>query len=150
VPDPFRFLLRVRYGECDAQGIVFNARWGDYVDVAVTEYLRAMFGTVVPAASIDMRLVKQTLEWRASARYDDVLDCRISTVKIGTTSFTFATQFHRLTDGTHLATAETVYVACDLAGAKQPVTAAQRSTLERGAPGVVVDHAGAGQRPTPS
>ncbi len=147
MPDPFRFLLRVRYGECDAQGIVFNARWGDYVDVAVTEYLRAMFGTVDPAASIDMRLVKQTLEWRASARYDDVLDCRISTVKIGTTSFTFATQFHRLADGAHLATAETVYVACDPAGAKQPVTAAQRSTLERGAPGVVVDHGG-GQRPS--
>ncbi|HEY5920438.1 MAG TPA: thioesterase family protein [Kofleriaceae bacterium] len=141
--DPFRFFLRVRYGECDAQGIVFNARWGDYVDVAVTEYLRALFGTVESAGSIEMRLVKQTLEWRASARYDDVLDCRVSTAKIGTTSFTFATQFRRLADGTDLATAETVYVACDLAGAKQPVSPAQRATLERGAPGVVVDHAGA-------
>src|SRR5262245_38413749 len=35
---PFRFLLRVRYGEVDAQKVVFNARWGDYVDLAVTEY----------------------------------------------------------------------------------------------------------------
>ena len=141
--DPFRFLLRVRYGECDAQGIVFNARWGDYVDVAVTEYLRALFGTVESAGSIEMRLVKQTLEWRASARYDDVLDCRVSTAKIGTTSFTLTTQFRRLADGLDLASAETVYVACDLTGAKQPVTAAQRSTLESGARGVVVDHAGA-------
>ena len=25
---PFRLLLRVRYGECDAQQVVFNARYG--------------------------------------------------------------------------------------------------------------------------
>src|SRR5687768_9142235 len=40
---PFRFLFRVRYGECDQQNIVFNARWGDYIDIACTEYLRALF-----------------------------------------------------------------------------------------------------------
>jgi len=37
---PFRLLLRVRYGECDAQQVVFNARYGDYVDVAATEFYR--------------------------------------------------------------------------------------------------------------
>ena len=40
----FRFRFRVRYGECDAQQIVFNARWADYVDIAATEYTRALFG----------------------------------------------------------------------------------------------------------
>jgi acyl-CoA thioester hydrolase len=137
---PFRFLLRVRYGECDAQGIVFNARWGDYVDVAVTEYFRAMFGTVAPD-NFDMRLVKQTVEWRASARFDDVLDCRVSTLRVGNTSFAVQTQFFR--DDTQLATAETVYVAVDRAGTKQLVGEADRRALERGVPGLVVDHAGA-------
>lgn len=33
--------LRVRYGECDAQKVVFNARYGDYMDVAVLEFMRA-------------------------------------------------------------------------------------------------------------
>jgi hypothetical protein len=28
-------VFRVRYGECDAQKIVFNARWGDYIDPAL-------------------------------------------------------------------------------------------------------------------
>ena len=46
--DPFRFLFRVRYGECDAQAIVFNARWGDYVDIAVTEFARALPSDHVP------------------------------------------------------------------------------------------------------
>ncbi|MFP5307388.1 MAG: acyl-CoA thioesterase, partial [Gammaproteobacteria bacterium] len=26
--DSFRYYLRVRYGECDAQKVVFNARYG--------------------------------------------------------------------------------------------------------------------------
>ena len=142
--EPFRFLLRVRYGECDAQGIVFNARWGEYVDIAVAEYSRVLFGSVDPAVTgIDWRLVKQTIEWRASARYDDVLDCRVATVRVGTTSFVLSTQFRRHADGTDLATAETIYVAFDHAGVKQPVSDTHRRALERGAPGTVVDHAGA-------
>jgi acyl-CoA thioester hydrolase len=143
VPDdvPFRFLLRVRYGECDAQGIVFNARWGDYVDIAVTEYTRSLFGSIAP--SMEWRLVKQTLEWRASARFDDVLECRVSTLRVGTTSFTFTTQFRRFADAADLAAAETIYVACDPAGTKIAIGDAHRAALERGAPGIVVDHAGA-------
>jgi acyl-CoA thioester hydrolase len=144
VGEPFRFLLRVRYGECDAQGVVFNARWGDFVDVAVTEFSRALFGSVDPAVTgIDWQLVKQTIEWRAPARYDDVLDCRVATLRVGTTSFTITTQFRRFADAAELATAETVYVAFDRHGEKQAVTPDYRSALERGAPGVVVDHAGA-------
>ena len=41
---PFRFRFRVRYGECDAQGVVFNARYGDFVDISVNEYIRTLFG----------------------------------------------------------------------------------------------------------
>ena len=142
---PFRLFLRVRYSECDAQGIVFNARWADYVDIAVGEFSRALFGSVDPQVTgIDWRLVKQTIEWRASARYDDVLDCRVSTLRLGTTSFTLTTQFRRRGDDAELATAETVYVAFAPGGGKQPLAAAHRSALERGAPGVVVDHAGGG------
>jgi acyl-CoA thioester hydrolase len=137
--------LRVRYGECDAQGIVFNARWVDYVDVAVTEYTRALFGGVDPAKTgMDWRLAKQTLEWHAPGRYDDVLDIRIRTMRVGTTSFLVATELRRLGEDPLLVSAETVYVSIDpKSGTKKPVTPAQRAALEAGAPGVVVDHAGA-------
>lgn len=142
--DSFRFLLRVRYNECDAQGIVFNARWVDYVDVAVTEYMRVLFGSADPAVTgVDWRLVKQTLEWRAPARFDDVLDIRIATRRIGTTSFTLATEFRRFGDPLILATAETIYVTIDRTARKQAVSDEHRAALERGAPGLVVDHAGA-------
>src|SRR3954452_12583206 len=36
--------LRVRYGECDPQGIVFNANYLLYFDVAFTEYWRDRIG----------------------------------------------------------------------------------------------------------
>jgi acyl-CoA thioester hydrolase len=134
----FCLRLRVRYAECDGQGIVFNARWGDYVDVAVGEYARAVFGGV--AESLDWKLVKQTIEWRASARYDDVLDIRVATVRIGTTSFILETRFSR--GDTHLARAETVYVVVDQAtGTKRPVPDGARIALERGSDRTV-DQAG--------
>jgi acyl-CoA thioester hydrolase len=139
--NPFRFLLRVRYGEVDAQKIVFNARWADYVDVAVTEYQRALWKDI---AALEMVLAKQTIEWKSSARFDDVIEARILTKAVGTTSFTIATELRRFPDGPVLATAETVYVAFDLErGEKMPVPPRFRELLERGAPGVVVDHAGA-------
>src|ERR671926_16488 len=41
---PFRHRLRVRYGECDPQGIVFNANYLAYFDVGITELWRATVG----------------------------------------------------------------------------------------------------------
>lgn len=142
---PFRYLLRVRYGECDGQGIVFNARWGEYVDLAAAEYTRHLFGSTDPAASdFDCRLVKQVMEWHASARFDDVLECRVTTLRIGTTSYATQTQIFRLAGGVHLADCETIYVSVMHGTAtKRPIPDRHRAALERGGAGIVVDHAAA-------
>lgn len=144
MPEPFRFLFRVRYAECDPQQIVFNARWAEYVDVAATEYTRELFGSVDPeAAGVDWRLVRQLVEWRASARFDDVLVAAVRTVKVGTTSFTLATEFRRHGEDAVLVTAETVYVVVEPhRPVKLRVPDRHRAALERGAPGKVVNHAG--------
>ena len=143
--EPFRLLLRVRYSECDAQGIVFNARWGEYIDVAASEYTRVLLGSVDPAVTgADWRLVKQTTQWRAPGRFDDVVELRVSTSKVGTTSFILTTDARRHGDGLQLVDCETVYVIVDVAsGTKRPIPDSLRAALERGAPGVVVDHAAA-------
>ena len=138
-------LLRVRYSECDAQGIVFNARWGEYIDVAASEYTRVLLGSVDPAVTgADWRLVKQTTQWRAPGRFDDVVELRVSTAKVGTTSFILTTDARRHSDGLQLLDCETVYVIVDVAsGTKRPVPDPLRAALERGAPGILVDHAAA-------
>lgn len=133
----FRLKLRVRYSECDAQGIVYNARWGDYIDLACGEYTRAIFD-----ASYDWRLVKQTIEWKAPARFDDVLAIGVSTLRVGTTSFTLG--FHIARAYQLLASAETTYVFVDnAANHKLPIPPAARLALERGAPEIVVDQSAA-------
>jgi acyl-CoA thioester hydrolase len=137
----FRYYLRVRYGECDAQKVVFNARYGDYTDLAVTEYLRALgFGEALVDGSFDYQLVRQTTEWKAPARFDDVLEVRVRGVSVGTSSFTIACDFRRACDDVPLARSETVYVMIGAHG-KTPVPAPIRAAILEGID-AAVDHAG--------
>lgn len=107
-------VLRVRYGECDAQKVVFNARYGDYVDIAVLEFMRALpMGEHFLDGTLDYQLVKQTTEWRAPARFDDRLAITVLPVALGTTSFTLRAEFRREGEPEVLATSETVYVLMD-------------------------------------
>jgi acyl-CoA thioester hydrolase len=110
----FRYYLRVRYDECDAQKVVFNARYGFYVDLAVGEFLRALgYGEQMISGDLDYQLVRQTTEWKAPARYDDVLEAAVRVVKLGTTSLTLAVDFRIAGREPVIATAETVYVMVD-------------------------------------
>jgi acyl-CoA thioester hydrolase len=140
---PFRYFLRVRYSECDAQKVVFNARYGDYVDLAVTEFMRALgFGAEVADGRLDYQLVRQTLEWKASAHFDDIVEAQVTSKRLGNTSFTLGIEFRRVGFDAVISTAETVYVMVDSGLRKTPLTSLFRESLERGAPGVVSDHAG--------
>lgn len=141
----FQFLLRVRYGECDAQHVVFNARYADYADLAVTEYFRALLGGYkeLLARGIDNQVVKMVLEWKAPARFDDVLCISVKLKQMGNTSFTLQFAFYEQSAMRHLADAEIVYVVVDAKiYQKMPIPPDMRSALERGAPGVVVNQSG--------
>lgn len=141
---PFTYYLRVRYGECDAQKVVFNSRYGDYVDVAVNEFLRALgFEAQLVSGELDFQLVKQTTEWRGPARFDQVLAASVAASRIGTTSFTFATEFRIAGDDRVICAVETVYVMVDSRTlTKKLIPPDVRAAFERGAPGVETDHAG--------
>ena len=141
---PFRYYLRVRYIECDAQKVVFNSRYSEYVDVAINEFLRA--AGVLQAftdGELDFQLVKQTIEWKAPARFDQVLELSVDTRKLGTTSFTVATDFRIAGgDGRVIVSIETVYVLVDgRTLTKLPLPDPLRDALQHGAAGRVTDHA---------
>jgi acyl-CoA thioester hydrolase len=140
---PFRYYLRVRYVECDAQKVVFNSRYAEYVDVAMNEYLRAL-GVLdqFTRGHLDFQLVRQTVEWRAPARFDQVLELSMRTTAVGTTSFTVAVEFRVAGDDRVIVTAETVYVLMDGATlTKLPVPDDVRAALTAGARGQTIDHA---------
>lgn len=141
---PFRYYLRVRYSECDAQKVVFNARYGEYVDIAVSEFVRALgFNQAGSEPDFDFQLVKQTTEWRAPARFDEVLELAVIPKHLGNTSFTVLTEFRIAGDEKVIATTETVYVNVDPKTiTKAPIADRIRKALTEGAQGVAVDHAG--------
>ncbi|HLG99899.1 MAG TPA: thioesterase family protein [Bryobacteraceae bacterium] len=144
--NPFRYYLRVRYGECDAQRVVFNPRWADYVDIGSTEFFHAIgFGEALAGGVLDYQLAKLTLEWKAPARFDQVLELSIYTTKLGNTSFTVATDFRIAGSEPIVCKAETVYVNVDPKTlTKLPLASDVRAALEAGAPGKIVDQASRG------
>jgi acyl-CoA thioester hydrolase len=140
---PFRYYLRVRYIECDAQKVVFNSRYSEYVDVSINEFLRAI--GVLPEfleGRLDFQLVKQTVEWKAPARFDQVLELSIAAVRLGTTSFTIGTTFRIAGHEAPIVAAETVYVLVNAETlTKLALPDSLREALSQGAAGQVTDHA---------
>jgi len=90
VPPPFKHELRVRYGECDPQGIVFNANYLLYFDVAFTEMWRAAVGPwqEMVERGIDAVVAEANLRFRSPARFDDELELPVQIVRLGATSTT--------------------------------------------------------------
>ena len=141
---PFRYYLRVRYIECDAQKVVFNSRYAEYVDVGINEFLRAA-GVLqqFTAGGLDFQLVKQTIEWKAPARFDEVLELSIAATRLGTTSFTILTEFRVAGDPRVIVTVETIYVLVAAHTlATQPLPDDLRAAFAAGARGRTADHAG--------
>jgi acyl-CoA thioester hydrolase len=87
---PFVHTLRVRYGECDPQGIVFNANYLLYFDVAFTEMWRAAVGPwqEMVEGGYDAVVGEAHLDFRSPARFDDVLDLSVLVVRLGSTAMT--------------------------------------------------------------
>jgi acyl-CoA thioester hydrolase len=147
MPDPFCYYLRVRYAECDAQQVVFNSRYVDYVDAAMTEFTRVIWGDYndLLAQGIDNQVVHLSIDWKAPARFDEVVAITVTPARIGDSSYTLRVDFYSHASGRHLATAEVVYVMVTADSfEKMAIPENMRQPLEKGAPGVRVDHAGAG------
>ena len=93
----FSHRLRVRYGECDPQGVVYFARYPVFVDIGMTELWRDRIGPyndMVEAGS-DMVVAELALRYRASATFDDEIDVVIVVDKLGETSLTCAWRIER-------------------------------------------------------
>ncbi len=86
--EAFEYALRVRYAECDVQGIVFNAHYLAYFDVSMTELWRAAYGgyQVMLDRGIDMVLAEANVRYLSPARFDDELRLGVSVARLGTTS----------------------------------------------------------------
>jgi acyl-CoA thioester hydrolase len=116
VPEPFRHRIRVRFNECDAQGVVFYANYLMYFDVAMTELWREGFGDGYAGMIVngtDAMVAEANIRYRASARFDDELDLVARVTRIGTTSSMTTIIAERVADGVVLAEADLRHVFID-------------------------------------
>ena len=93
-PEDFRFVhrLRVRWSEVDMQQIVFNAHYAMYLDTAICDYWRHLalpYEATMQALNGDIFLKKTTVEFHASARYDDALAVGLRCARVGRSSMVF-------------------------------------------------------------
>jgi acyl-CoA thioester hydrolase len=131
MPEPFVHTLRVRYHECDAQGIVFNANWLTYFDVTLTEWFREAFGSygaLMEEHGADVVLAETTLRFRGSASFDEDLAISVAIERLGTTSMVAVFTARRGDEA--LVEGRTVYVFVDPATmGKQPIPEDVRERL---------------------
>jgi acyl-CoA thioester hydrolase len=105
--------LRVRYGECDQQGVVFNAHYFAYFDHVLTEVWRDV---VMPynqmlEAGVDVVVAEARASFKQPARFDEEIDLQWWVTRLGNTAMTTRIDVMRGDD--LLAEGELVHVYVD-------------------------------------
>lgn len=129
---PFTHRLRVRYGECDPQGIVFNANYFTYFDVALTEMWREAVGAYgeMMDTGTDMVVAEARARYLAPAGFDEELDVDVLITRLGTTAMTTRMEVRR--EDTLVVEGEMRHVFVDVAAkTKKPIPGDIRAGLER-------------------
>jgi acyl-CoA thioester hydrolase len=123
--------LRVRYHECDLQGVVFNANYLAYFDIALTEFMRETLGSYqeLRARGLDLLVVEATVQFRSPARFDDELEIAFVPTPLGRSSMVSQLLIER--DGEALAEGRMVHVFVDVeAQTKVEIPAWVREAVE--------------------
>lgn len=122
--DAYRHSIRVRYGECDMQGIVFNAHYLAYFDDAFDHYLRLHGWSEVQGWEIMLKRCE--IVWQGGLQVEETVDIDLSLARWGTTSFDI--RFLGSVAGEERVECTTTYVVVDgVEHAPKPIPAELRS-----------------------
>jgi acyl-CoA thioester hydrolase len=84
--------LRVRYQETDMQRHVYFARYLEYADIAMTEYMRHLgwdYEELIESG-FDPVIGRLEIEYEQPARFDELVRIEVTPERIGTSSFALA------------------------------------------------------------
>jgi acyl-CoA thioester hydrolase len=129
----FEHSVRVRYGEVDLQGIVFNANWLAYFDDAVTRFFDSLGfppkDTFMGHGEFDFTVVRAVLDWKGPAGLDDEVRITVRPARLGTSSFDL--RYTAEVDGRAACEATITYVSVKPGGlSTQPTPDTVRAKLE--------------------
>lgn len=106
----------MRWSETDAQGVVFNARYLDYSDIAITEYWRSVkLRERAADEPLEFHVKKATVTWFAPIKPDEMIVVMARTIANGRTSLTQLVEIHGDGGDDLRATVDIVSVHVDLA-----------------------------------
>jgi acyl-CoA thioester hydrolase len=105
----FTHRIRVRYGECDQQGVVFNPNYFNYLDDTMDMWLGTVLEGDYLQQEFDYMVKKASIEWDASARYRDVVEFRPEVTRWGRSSFDV--RVHMSVEDRPLGVAEFVFIS---------------------------------------
>ena len=95
---PIRHPIRVRYGECDPQGVVFNANYLAYNDVAAIELWRASLGgydELPRQHGVDVLVAEITVRYLQPLFFDDEVEIEVGVRELGNTSMNLGARIWR-------------------------------------------------------
>ena len=125
--------VRVRFGEVDRQGIVYNGNYVVYTDLAFEEFWRSKGYTYRELSEKHGSEVchrKSTYDFYASAFEGDDLEVGISSINVGNKSLTITFEIYRKGEEDLLVRCESVYVGYDVENrTSRPITDLMKSLL---------------------
>ena len=130
----FAHRMRVRYAECDAQGVLFNAHYLAYIDHTITEMWRAAYGGYerMLDRGIDVVVAEAQLRFLEGARFDQEVEAEMLVTHLGTTSMRSHHRLARVRDGVPLMEADMRHVWVDRESKrKTPIPDWARTEIER-------------------
>lgn len=129
---------KIRYSDCDPQGIVFNGNYARYWDDALTDWFeeRGFGGAELGGIGSDVVTARLEMDFKASAGLGDELETTIELERFGNTSMTVLIETRRLSDDAVVVSGKGVYVFVDLDQFRPtPVPRAIRDALTTGSTG---------------
>lgn len=108
--DRFVHRLRVRYGEVDLQGVVFNAHWLAYFDDAMTRFFEDLGFDPLEAfeLGVDVMVVHAEVDWHGPAGVHETVEVAVAPTRLGDSSLDL--RFDAEADGRAVCSATITYV----------------------------------------
>jgi acyl-CoA thioester hydrolase len=129
----FRHRIRVRYAEIDGQKVVFNSRYLEYADVAITEYFRHLgISSVAGPEAPEFHVARAIVEFKSPIRFDEEIDLCVRTLRVGRSSWTILIELRGAVEDDLRATIEEVQVHVDLrSGSSAPLPDWIRASIDK-------------------
>ena len=106
---------KIRYSDCDPQGIVFNGNYSRYWDDALTDWFEdlGLGGAELGGSGVDVVTARLEMDFRASASLGDTVVTSIQVDRLGTSSMSAGFETIRQSDGLVVVEGKEVLVFVD-------------------------------------